>query len=327
VNQTLSTATLKTGERLEIRVVLAPDAELEPLVKPFLGHKPSSYIWHMEAAFEPGRIDDLETRFYLGLLGGRPIANVMTVEYKGIGILGHVYTLPEHRRKGACALVMAEQMEDFRRRGGRFLTLGTGYDTPPYRIYRNFGFQSVTPESGFMKYETAQGFESAFFETTATTILSPQWKDWPVVNMLCAQPGETFVRSVAAELFGPRNFEGGYITLLRRFFETPACQARLLHTDRGAVAGVATLLPDARWHYDTLILDLFVHPNFTAYAHPLLQAMALPGDRKIQCHTEEDTAWKIAVLLEEGFEHEATFRGQINANGREVDVEVYERRG
>jgi GNAT superfamily N-acetyltransferase len=306
--------------------VLAPDAAFAPLVRPLLGHKPSNFRWHIDAAFEPGRIRDLETRFYLGLLDGRPICNIMTVEYRGVGILGHVYTLPAHRRKGACQRVMAEQMADFTRRGGRYMTLGTGYDTPPYWIYHRFGFRSIAPDSGFMKYATQDGFEAAFFAPGGVDIAAPDWKDWPALNVLCAQTDLPFLRSVAYELYGPSNFEGGYLTLMQRMTGRPDVHARLLKTERGAVAGYATLQPDARWHNDTLLLDLAVHPAFIPHAHALLRSLPLPEDRKIQAYAEEEDAWKIAALLEEGFEHEATFRGQMAYEGQMIDVEVYERK-
>lgn len=76
-----------------------------------------------------------------------------------------------------------------------------------------------------------------------------------------------------------------------------------------------------------MLLDLFVHPHFTRYAHDLLKALPLPADRKIQCYTETDADWKIAPLLEEGFEHEASFREQLEDDGRPIDVEVYGRKG
>ena len=52
---------------------------------------------------------------------------------------------------------MARQMEDFRNREGSALFLGTGYDTVPYYIYEEFGFESVEPGSGFMIYYAESG--------------------------------------------------------------------------------------------------------------------------------------------------------------------------
>ena len=61
--------------------------------------------------------------------------------------------------------LMACLMEHFRQRGGQALFLGTGYDTPPYHIYRVNGFAGVEPESGYMDYySTSQDeFERGLF--------------------------------------------------------------------------------------------------------------------------------------------------------------------
>ena len=89
-----------------------------------------------------------KTRFYLGVIEGEAVGNIMTVEHGGIGILGHVYTLPEQRRKGIASRIMAAQMKDFQERGGRTLTLGTGFDSPAYWIYQGYGFRSIVEGSG-----------------------------------------------------------------------------------------------------------------------------------------------------------------------------------
>src|ERR1051325_11454983 len=127
----LDNAQIKTGESIEIGVVTTPEDRLLTGVEDLLAHKGDEWKTHIHAALS-GETDALETRFYIGLLDGYPVANVMTVERNGIGILGHVFTRPEHRRKGICQAVMARQMDHFRQRGGHVLTLGTGFERPPY---------------------------------------------------------------------------------------------------------------------------------------------------------------------------------------------------
>src|SRR5689334_12172317 len=133
----LGEQTLKTGETLEIGLVTAPDDAHMAGVQDLLGHKGGEWNEHIHAALA-GDTDALETRFYLGLLEGRPAANIMTVERHGVGILGHVFTRPEERRKGICQAVMARQMDHFRARDGHVLLLGTGFESPPYWIYHSF---------------------------------------------------------------------------------------------------------------------------------------------------------------------------------------------
>ena len=93
----------------QIGLVTAPEEAHMAGVEDLLGHKGGEWQEHIHAALA-GETDSLETRFYLGLLGRDPVANIMTVESRGVGWLGHVYTRPEHRRKGICRAVMGRQM-------------------------------------------------------------------------------------------------------------------------------------------------------------------------------------------------------------------------
>ena len=52
VNRKLGEARLKTGEKMEIYVVSAPDEEYESGVLFLLGHKGEIWQWHMKAAFQ-----------------------------------------------------------------------------------------------------------------------------------------------------------------------------------------------------------------------------------------------------------------------------------
>src|SRR5689334_12378719 len=110
----LGSAKLNSGETLEMGVVAGPDAEWAPRIGPFLGHKGPGWCDHIQRALE-GPLDRLETLFYVGCIGEELVTQVMIVGCAGAGILGHVFTRPEHRRKGAYRQLMARQMEDTRR--------------------------------------------------------------------------------------------------------------------------------------------------------------------------------------------------------------------
>ena len=336
--------TLRTGETLEIGVVLAPDDHVPgdhapgddhapddhvpgdhaPFVRPILAHKSSNEQWHLDEVFA-GRVKPLETRFYLGRLQDRSVCNIMVSEYDGIGILSHVYTMPEHRRKGIARLVMTEQMGDFKARSGRYLTLSTGFDTPPYYLYHGFGFRSVVPDSGHMKYMGNAAFEAEHLRVDKAQVFSGDWKRWPSLNVLCAQAGPPYLRNVGLGHIGPRMFEGAYLGLMKQTQEEDDVEVRLVVTERGAVAGYATLVPDIRWRGETLLLDLTVHSAFKAQLKPLLESFALPAGRKVLCHVEPDDDSKAAALQDAGFIHEATLRQQFKAVGNVLDVEVYAR--
>ena len=321
VYKKLSIQTLKTGEAMEIGVVLTPDEAHADRIAPFLEHKGDPWNTHIIRALrEP--LDELETRFYVGKLQGTIITNVMTVEHSRTGILGHVYTQPEHRRKGAFKLLMAEQMKHFRMRGG-LLLLGTGYDSPAYWIYHGFGFRSLIEGSGLMRYATEDDFEARYFAPGKTRVVEVRWRDWPRLNALFSIREGDFLRSVGWERYGVSSFERGFLHLKKALEEDAAYQVRLLESEHGAVVGCATLTKDPRWHRDVWLLDLFLHPDFASSASELLDALNFP-EGKIQCYADSGSPDKMRALEQAGFRQEAVFKGQLQTDdGARLDVKGY----
>ena len=320
----LGEAILKTNERMEVGVITAPDESHANEIKQFLGHKPGNYKWHIERCVTE-RLDALETRFYVGKVDGRVITNIMTVEYQGIGILGHVFTMPEQRRKGACKGVMAYQMEDFRQRNGRALYLGTGYNSHPYHIYHSFGFESVFPESGFMNYYVHEDFEEHYFAPAPTHPKPVEWHDWPKVTALSGIVGSDALRSLIWNVYGPTNMEGGFLSFKHDLeAENVYEDAKLLISSDGAIVGWATVNRDNRWRPATAVLDLFFHPNFADEVPALLSAVEFP-DVKVQCYVDSSAKKKAEVLETAGFTREGQFKNQFVYGGQDYDVLVFAR--
>ena len=320
----LGEVTLKTEERMEVGVVTAPDTPHAEEVKQFLGHKPGNYKWHIERCVTE-TLDVLETRFYVGKLNGNVITNIMTVEYEGVGILGHVFTRPQQRRKGAAKGVMAYQMEDFRQRSGDALYLGTGYNSHPYYIYHSFGFESVFPESGFMKYHVNEDFEERYFAPAPAAPKSVEWHDWPKVTALSGIVGWDTLRSLKWGVYGPTNLEGGFLSFKHDLETQDAyADAKLLIASGGAIVGWATVSREARWQPATAVLDLFFHPNFTDAVPALLSAVAFPAS-KVQCYIDSGAEKKAEVLEAAGFTCEGRFKDQFTYSGQSYDVLVFAR--
>ncbi|RKY02012.1 hypothetical protein DRP77_08610 [Candidatus Poribacteria bacterium] len=319
----LGEARLKTGEVMEVGVVEAPDEEHAPGIASLLAHKPPIFKWHIERSLRE-ELDQLETRFYIGKLGDEVIANVMTVEHLGVGILGHVFTRPDHRRKGACTAVMSRLMEDFRGRGGRALYLGTGYDSPPYWIYHSFGFRSVVPGSGFMRYFTSPDFEESWFAPSDVRVKEVEWHDWGKMTALTGIVEGDWLRSVVLPIYGPTNFEGGFLGLKKELEEGKRFREVKLMESKGtgATVGFAILADDPRWKGDVCLLDLFVHPNFWEEADELLDSLNLP-DKKVQCYADSRSKRKIDLLLGRGFEEEGVMKGQISKGRERLDVLIF----
>ncbi len=320
----LGQSVLKTGEPMEVGVINAPDKSHAKEIKRFLGHKHGNYKWHIERCVTE-TLDSLETRFYIGKLDGNVICNVMTVEHQGIGILGHVFTLPQERRKGACKGVMKHQMENFRQRNGRALYLGTGYKSHPYYIYNSFGFESVFPESGFMKYHVNPDFEESYFAPADVFTKAIEWQDWPKVTALSAIVGCDTLRSFTWGVYGPTNLEGGFLEL-KHALETDNVydDAKLLVTQTGAIVGWATVSREPRWRNTTAVLDIFFYPNFAASVPKLLSALRFP-ELKVQCYIDSAAEQKAEILTSAGFDYEAQLKSQFEYGKQRYDVLLFSR--
>lgn len=318
----LSDVKLKTGEDMEIGVVIAPDMEYSERISKVLNHKGEPWLSHVNKALS-GEIKELETRFYVGKLDGNIVGNIMTVEYNRTGILGHVFTIPEQRRKHICSLIMEQQMKDFKIRGG-ILLLGTGYNSHPYWIYHSFGFRSIMEESGFMRFSTDEDFESKHFRIGKVKPIDVHWKHWPLMNVLTSVYGIETLRSLTFGIFGIANFEGGFLQFMKRL-ESENIKAKLLESEHGAVVGCITLDNNHKWTHKTYIIDMFMHNNFIERYIDLLGSLELP-EGKIQCYVDEGSPLeKIDALRQFGFEREATLKNQFVWKNKWHDVFIYSR--
>jgi len=320
--QHLAEVTLKSGECMEVGVINAPDDKYTGKIEPFLEHKGGHWNWHIKQCMQKP-LDALETRFYIGQIDGEIINNIMTVEYQGVGILGHVFTMPEHRQKGACKGVMKNQMQDFRNRNGRALYLGTGYDSHAYHIYASFGFQSVYERSGFMRYWGNPDFEENYFAKSEVHVKPVEWHDWGRLTALTGIVGYDFLRSIDFGIYGPTNFEGRFLGFKNALENSEHyVAANILETDKEAIVGFITITPDRRWQPESYIMDVFVHPKYWTEAELLLNSVDMPSG-KIQCYADEISIAKIECLMQYGFEREAVLQKQIKQVNTWMDVYVF----
>lgn len=326
MNTLLAMETLRTGERLTIECVVPPEPSREAQIRPFLGHKPPNYRAHIEAALN-GQCDDLGTRFYIGLLDGEMVGNIMTVEAEGVGIFGHVHTREDQRRKGICDAILRHQMEDFRQRQGHVLLLGTGYQSPAYRIYAAHGFRDwPVGKPGTMRYDSApqEEFEAHFFAPAPCTPVLARWKHWPLVALLATVPVPATLRSLTLNLWGVGLLEGPYSQFLTGYGSRPEAAAAVLESATGAVTALATCVPDSRWP-GMQLLDLFAHPVATTEdLARLLQSLPLPSS-PIQAYADLRDIQKIDALEAVGFHKTALLPNQFREKDVWHDVLLYTR--
>jgi hypothetical protein len=268
-------------------------------------------------ASEPGyrgETDELEARFYLGVVKDRIISNVSSWECDSIGLLAHLLTAENCRGRGACTALMKAQMKDFGDRGGRIL-IG-GFRPTSYGIAKRLGFKSVINESEVMHRCLDPSFEKEYFQAGNVSCRDAMWKDWPGVSLLFGAEQGWQLRSVKHRIFGPYDYEDYFLTDMNERSKGSGT-ARILVTEKGSIVGYSVLslrshLKDGFW-----LLDFFVHPSAVSHIDGLLKAIRFPSG-KVRCYAEPDNGEKRDALLRQGFSEKGHKR--IKCDGKTLDL-------
>jgi len=326
MHQVLETVTLKSGEAMDVLCVQAPDEAFKEGILPLLHHKGEPWEWPMRQALSGDeQFRRLAMRFYLGRIGDELVGNITLLEAleRPVGILQHVWTPPPHRRKGICNALMRACTQHFQQRQGRALYLGTGYQTPPYWIYHSFGFRGQG-ETGLMRWFVEEGFEERYFAPRQARPRGVDWSDWALLQALFSVEHGWALRSIEFQIYGFSGFEGEFVLLQKGLASGKIIAAQVLETQDGALVGLATISKQPQWHFDTVLLDVFVNEGFFDQGEKLLRALP-QTDAKVQCFAGEEAPEKAKMLEAVGFQHEATLKGQYVWEGQPRDVWVYAR--
>jgi len=312
---------LKNGAEASFAIVHGPDAAWADRLEPMLAHKGEPWTWQNRTLLrEPTGLD---ARFHVLHRAGRPFAHLMVVGHGGVGLLGHVWTDPAERGAGASSVLMELALARFRTEGGLALALGSEPDSAAFHYYRRRGFEPVAPGSGYMLLcpggEAA--FRSVWFKGDAR-VAPLDWPDWPAAAPLCLGDFPGRIRLAATGLVGRLSSEGAFLPVLRRQAErraagAPDC-AVVLRSDRGAVLGFATRLPDPLWP-DRDLLDLYCHPPAWNRAGELLAALAPNPGRAAAAYVDDPA--KASALAAAGWRRTARLPDWLEAGG---SVEVWE---
>jgi len=328
----LGSVTLKNGDRVEAGVVVGPDQDWADRVEGLLSHKGEIWRWGNEMCL---RHDiGIDVLYYILHRDGEPFANMMNIEYRGVGLYGHVYTVPDDRRQGAASALMPMLMDDFRNRGGKALFLGTGYDSHPYHLYADNGFVGLEPKSGLMAYytESEEAFYSGYFSDAATDISRLGWAHWPASIPLFAGNFSGAIRSTVMRLTGRSSTEGPMISLERderqRLEKGQGPRSVALSVpETGAVVGMATTGPHPLWR-GSWTIDIYCHPEHWGRGGELLSTVETPPAERLLAYCDAGFHEKEEVLSKAGFSPIATYsnRAAVDyARTRFVDVKEWEK--
>jgi hypothetical protein len=325
-----SSTTLSSGEQVEVAKILCPDVLWAEHVEKLLSHKGEPWNWQNSQFL---RTDvGFETRFYVLHRNGLPFANVLLSEGNDLGIVNHVWTIPEDRQKGSSKSLMQIAMGDFKTRQGQALFLQAGYGEIAYHMYQKFDFESIEPQSGYMHWYTnsEKDFLANFFADGQTKITPLEWRHWLTVQPLLQGNDECITRVLALKHIGRRTTEGAFLTLLRDEFVNRAKgekpRAYVLELTSGAVVGFVMWSWHPLWP-DTCLVDVYCHAKYWDKAQELLSGLELPKADRYLAYADCET--KKRVLLENGFEETAVLKNRVEttwAKASFTDVAVFERK-
>ena len=142
-----------------------------------------------------------------------------------------------------------------------------------------------------------------------------EWHDWAKITALTGITHGDQIRNIALGIYGPSNFEGGFLSFKRELENgTDYHTAKLLQSASGAVVAMAAIKQDE----DIMLLDIFAHPLFWVQSGMLVDSLDIPSS-KIQCYVETRSEGKIELLNKFGFHCEGIQRD----DDRDLDVAVY----
>ncbi len=321
----LPPVTLKSGEQAEIYKVTAPEPEWEQRLVPLLEHKGELWTRAMSQALRED-LPGLTMAFYQMRLDDQAAGNATITQAleRPVAMLEHVFTDPNHRRKGICNHLMALVMQDFAAENGRAMYLGTDHEDLAFRIYLSLGFRPIG-STGSMVWILDENYPDDFFVPGKVRVRPVEWSDWPLLTALYQVQSGWDLRGYVFGQFGHSSYEGTYCKLREWMAADKAQQVTALEcVETGAIVGHAFVARDEKWPYGPHLLEFFVHPLFLDHATRLLDAIDLPPETKIQAYCDGAARDRAEILQALGFSLEATLPLQYRTKaGPPTDVHIY----
>lgn len=122
-------------------LIIPPAPARWPALEALLAHKGQPWLADMEARLVRG-VPGAQDAFAAIPSGGQFLASACIIKSGALGILGHVFTRPEHRRRGHARNVLQAVLSWFDMIGGRWLYLAATAELDE-ALYRKFGFEPL----------------------------------------------------------------------------------------------------------------------------------------------------------------------------------------
>ena len=213
---------LSNGEPVTLEVVPCPNPAWADRLEALQAHKGEPWNWQNAQCLRLNL--GFESRFHVLHRAGVPFASILLSERAGVGVVNHVWTVPEDRQKGASGLLMRAVMAGFRERGGEAAILQTEFGSTAFRLYEKHGFRSVEAQSGYMHWyaDSEAAFNTNYFSGGSARTVPLEWRHWPTVQPLLQLEDACTTRVVALGHLGRRTTSDSFLTLLKDELESRA---------------------------------------------------------------------------------------------------------
>ncbi len=295
----------------------------------FLRHKGSPWVEdiHRRLAGQcPGSAD----RFFVAYDGDRLAAHAwyaVAQRDRRLGLLGHVFTQPEYRRRGLATRVIEAATADFAAQGGRVLQLFT-YNPLTVPFYERLGFEQLrhsrSAHAGDWSMRWPPGAESMAAEwlaPAAARIRDLAAADLPQYCLVYNLDYSIRLKDWAQGIGLGLEAEAAFITTRNRV--GGACRV----LDNGqTIVGAASLMPCSFAHQaHVATVDCYVHPRFAAEAANLLADVLSLRERlgvEFTYALAVDEA-KARLFESLGLRPCARLEGHYQVEGKRLDAELY----
>lgn len=320
---TTTTATLKTGERLTVRVARPPLGEYAPLVG----------CWGAirDELLAGGMSESLATPYFIGELNGQVVGSMacyVPVDTMDVGLVEFVATSEEHRQKGIASALLGTLVEWFASVGGQALNLCT---SNPFAgsLYEKHGFWYSVGDGMRYLAPGADDFDQEYLGDSGTARVRPAtWGDLPRASALynSAEPGWT-IKDYLTSSFRDTRFEKHFVDLMKGA-ENRKGEVVALESPKTRLVGLAAFhRTDSYMEQHVATLSFRVSPAYYGQADELLDATARrAADLSItllQAYVSEHDTDQAGMLEAAGFTEEARLRDRLRTPDGLADMIVY----
>lgn len=318
-----------------------PPIEIRELAVPQDGMDLVALLWHKG----PPWVEDIRRRiqgevacaadhFFAAFCGGRMVATAwytLSQEDPKLGLIGHIYTWPEHRRRGISTRLVQAAMADFRERGGVVMQLFT---STPYTVplYERLGFENLYASRVYhetdwaMRYPAGCGdLVASWFRPSPCRIRPLVGGDLPQYCLLYNLEYESVLKDWAQSIGLGLEAEFAMLNSLEKMSKGEG--VCLVLENEQTIVGIAGLVRASFPHHSHVAaVDFYVHPAFASKTAELVGACLA---RREEVGAEIVYAMRVdepkrGVFERLGFRTKAVLPRHYKVRDRYFDGELFE---